>query len=949
MARHGIVRAALAPGLLGSLLAAALGAALPAIASDGVHTTYLWHMHQPIYWPDRSAWQPTRYETAYETITLGHAENDVFAIFDTDDRVAAYQWSPRDAVQMLLDLPEAGAQVSYGGALVENVTSLAQAGWNGGRYAPDWYAPYRQARGWTTSAGEPRLEPVQVGAHHAISPLMDADAVAMDLAVNQTFHDDAWGDQDLSRGFFPAEMCFSPRLIPRLVEAGIDWALVPDIHLARACADYPYDATEDNCDPPNRADQLNPPQPRYTSHFISRGVTVKVPYPFAFTPQRARHCDPATGEVHEIVVVPTAMAMSWEDGAAFMGTEHVDAIAPYNDPDRPMLVVLAHDGDNHWGGGWSYYHEAVTRFSHAAAAQGHVPSTVATYLADHPVPADAVVHVEDGGWVNADGDFGSPQFINWNWPLVGPSGQFDIPGGWAEDQRNWAVLTAAQNVVETAQQVHGATPDPERVANPVMPGTTPVERAWHFLLAGYESGYMYYGQSLDMELKATLACNEAVSEAGPVAAQGPDLTAPAIWLPQRLPWNPGGHGGGALWGYPSGDGLPLGRDFHVYTFVHDTGDLARVELMVRRDLDGTNALATWDNETYAGGGEVGPWQAIPMTRRDFPRGEPWEMPGIDFPELPAVIADQFWVHLDGYREELLDYYVEAEDTAGNVARSPIQHVWVGDGAGAPPDAFTMDGEVDAGVPAVAVGDGATLWATVREGSLYLATEAAGAAAGADRFVLVHAAGAGGATGAPWAKAGTVIPWAGFLAAEADNGWSGWFDAAEAVQDDPAWQTAHGTVLEGTVPLDHLFPGGAPDQLRLAAAAYATVDGGALRHQAPAGDGDGDLAAGEYASLDVATAAQGAPRPLRLRLAPNPFNPAVTVRLELATPRPELRVEVCDVRGRRVRLLRVGAPAGEVVLRWDGRDARGRACPSGTYLFRAHAAGVQAVARGTLVR
>ena len=39
-------------------------------------------------------------------------------------------------------------------------------------------------------------------------------------------------------------------------------------------------------------------------------------------------------------------------------------------------------------------------------------STVAEYLADHPVDADDLVHVEDGGWVDADGDFGSPQFIN---------------------------------------------------------------------------------------------------------------------------------------------------------------------------------------------------------------------------------------------------------------------------------------------------------------------------------------------------------------------------------------------------------------------------------------------------------------------------------------------------------------------------------------------------------
>jgi hypothetical protein len=30
----------------------------PAWAGTGVHTTYLWHMHQPIYWPDESTWTP---------------------------------------------------------------------------------------------------------------------------------------------------------------------------------------------------------------------------------------------------------------------------------------------------------------------------------------------------------------------------------------------------------------------------------------------------------------------------------------------------------------------------------------------------------------------------------------------------------------------------------------------------------------------------------------------------------------------------------------------------------------------------------------------------------------------------------------------------------------------------------------------------------------------------
>jgi hypothetical protein len=46
-----------------------------------------------------------------------------------------------------------------------------------------------------------------------------------------------------------------------------------------------------------------------------------------------------------------------------------------------------------------------------------------------------------------------PSCLNWNWPPVNGSGQIDIENGWAEDIRNWAVITAAQNRVETAEQI----------------------------------------------------------------------------------------------------------------------------------------------------------------------------------------------------------------------------------------------------------------------------------------------------------------------------------------------------------------------------------------------------------------------------------------------------------------------------------------------------------------
>lgn len=661
--------------LLGA--AAVLLAVSTPVAAAPIHTTYLWHMHQPIYWPDRSTWYGTPYEHAYETITLGHSQSDEFSTFNSDDRVHDYQDYPKAALQSVLDIPDAGAQVSFAGSLIQNVTSLGNAGWNGGRYAGNWWQPYRDAMAWTTSGGRRRLDPVVVAMHHSINPLVDEAVLRKMIQTQKAIMPQAWGSGALSTGFFPAEMCFSERMIPALAAEGVQWSIVPDVHIARASANYPYTANQDNCDPPNRADQINPTQPSYYVQTISRGVTTKVPAPFGFRPHYAQYVDPATGAITKIVVVPAANAMGWNEGYGLYGTGEIDAIAAQNDPAKPMLILFAHDDDNAWAGGFSYFNDNVTQFCHAAASHGYEPTTIAEYLADHPVDAADVVHVEDGGWVNADGDFGSPQFINWNWPLVNASGQFDIPNGWAEDERNWAVLTAATNRVLTAEQVSGVAPNAARIVDPTQAGTTAVEKAWHYLLAGHESGYMYYGTALDFEIKPSMAANRAVEYADPVALSGADLTAPTIWLPQRLPWNPGGKGGGSLWGYPGGAGATMTQDFWVWTFAYDVSGVDSVMLKYRIDGDGSNPQASIQNETYTGGAEVGAWQTTGMTRRTFPAGNVYNNPSINFSVLPQYIAEQFSAHVSGLTNVLIDYYVEARDEQGNVRKSPIQHVYVG--------------------------------------------------------------------------------------------------------------------------------------------------------------------------------------------------------------------------------------------------------------------------------
>lgn len=73
--------------------------------------------------------------------------------------------------------------------------------------------------------------------------------------------------------------------------------------------------------------------------------------------------------------------------------------------------------------------------------------------------------------------------------------------------------------------------------------------------------------------------------------------------------------------------------------------------------------------------------------------------------------------------------------------------------------------------------------------------------------------------------------------------------------------------------------------------------------------------------------------MRLTAAPNPFNPQVEIRAEMADSG-RARLSVCDVRGREVRILFDGVlQPGESRWRWDGCDAAGRASASGVYLLR----------------
>ena len=286
-----------------------------------------------------------------------------------------------------------------------------------------------------------------------------------------------------------------------------------------------------------------------------------------------------------------------------------------------------------------------------------------------------MVHVEDGSWFNAANDWGSPQFINWFWPLTDAVDKSKFnPNGWTEDVRNQAVLFAGENYCKMAEELNGGV----NIADVVSPNSSSsaAAKAWHFLLPGYDSGNAYYGLALDLEIKATLAANRAIAQAQTIITANPnvDHTKPSVLVPQRYPYNPGEIGFGPNYGYKK---ILNSADFSVWTLAFDVSGIQSAVLKYRVDVDGTNPIASNQNETYAGGSEVGSWFSKTMNERIFPKDNITNNPDVSFFMLPDQIANLYWAEINGISEKLLDYYIEVTDKKGNITKTKIKHVWVG--------------------------------------------------------------------------------------------------------------------------------------------------------------------------------------------------------------------------------------------------------------------------------
>ena len=597
-----------------------------------IYIAFQWHMHQPVYWPG---------ETVKQTIDANRMSYNLLEVFTS--RTGPYTNYAPGAANKLTSFDHAGAQVSFSGSLIEDLNVLEANGMAFANWKQNWNAMTSKK----TSLGNQRMDMVGFGYYHPLMPLIDSTDISYQIEKHKDAFTANFPGLPYSKGFFPPECAFEEQMIPSLVKQGIEWVMVDNAHIDRTSVGLMYEKNFSIVEP-NKADQLNA-DPGDWVKLNGLYAPGKISGGWGHRPHWMKYVDPNTGKEYRMIAMPASLLFGNEDGRGGFGALQYDLcmsqLESYNtDPDHPIILLLHHDGDNHGGGSSGYYGSNFDNFVSwlQANPSRFVCTTVQDYLDRFPPALDDVIHVEAGSWYGAGAD---PEFLKWN----GDPGNYSLNGtvlssDYSPDRNSWGVITAASNIVKTARQINPASDDTKTALN--------------YLAMGETSCYWYWDGTEDWDSHATRASNLSVTKAINVVNGGDDKTPPSIYHPQREPYNPGETEW--LTYQPS--------DFTVWTYIFDISGLTSVKLKYRTDKDGKNPLTSNQNETYTGGTEVNDWLELPMTQK--------VIPGLTN-LLPQYKADEYSARITGIKNKLVDYYVEAIDSKGNIARSYIFHTWVG--------------------------------------------------------------------------------------------------------------------------------------------------------------------------------------------------------------------------------------------------------------------------------
>ncbi|HMP77098.1 MAG TPA: glycosyl hydrolase family 57 [Kiritimatiellia bacterium] len=569
----------------------------------GIHK----HMHQPYYRAaDPAFW-----------------DGEKTSIFD--QRAGPYSSFIPAAVRQYVEggLAHAGLSTSWSGSLIEQLDRCEREGLCYGHFA-DWKNELRAIAREKTALGNPRVDFTAFGFFHPLMALIPGRNIVRQIEEHRTLIRSAFG-VEASRILFPPETAFHVRMIPALVEAGIEAVIYDSIHRSRACRNYPYGGPQEGMLPPNPAEQENP-EARDWLALQNVWAASKIS-PSLLRPEYIRYEDP-DGKVHTIIGVPAERYLGNEDARGGFGAlqypvvfgqlyDHIVQHGGY-DPRHPPFFLLHSDGDNYGGGSDGYYRHNTGQLVEWLKRDPRFElTTVRDYLQQFPPDPKQTVHVEPGSWSGADN--GDPQFAKWFSRYRDP---------YSPDLNSWAVLTALQNAVHSLED-----------ANPNAPG---LDRARRLMLTAETSCYWYWtGQEL-WDAQVTDAANAALGlirgELDALLQAGRETTGPAIFPPWVLPENPGGKtwGSGGLW--------DAGRAATLHTFIHDISGLRSARLVLR-----------------AGGKE----STLPLQDRGA------------YPSRtsPAAVAHLFTCVLPEGAGDVR-YFVEAEDSRGNKSRSSLDRIFL---------------------------------------------------------------------------------------------------------------------------------------------------------------------------------------------------------------------------------------------------------------------------------
>lgn len=571
----------------------------------GIHK----HMHQPYY---RAA-------------DPGFHDGGVDEIFAT--RAGAYRHFINMAVSQYQQLPYAGLSMSWSGSLFEQLDRASREGLAHGAYSGDWKEELRRAANMRTSGGHPRAAFSAFGFFHPLMALIPPRNIKAQILRHREFIEQEFGIP-ASTILFPPETVFHVRMIPALLEAGIEGVIYDSIHRYRSCMEYPYAGREEGMLPPNRAEQENPAVADWLQlHNVWAGSKIS---PSLLRPEYIKYTD-VEGAEFKIVGIPAERYIGNEDARGGFGAlvypdvlgQVLNALEQSSqyDPAHPPFFLLHSDGDNYGGGTDSYYGSNTGAMVEWLKGDPRFELTTVRDYLDHfpPDPANAV-HIEPGSWSGADN--GDPQFMKWFSGYNNP---------YSPDLNSWAVLTALQNAVHTLQDA--------RVDN----GNT--QTAERLMLTAETRCYWYWtGQDI-WDSQVTEAANAALglvrADLEAVISSGKDTTGPTIFAPWVTPENPGGK----TWG--NNCLADAGRTGIVHTFIHDVSGLRSARLFIRTDAG------------------KGPEREIPFVDKGrYPtRTGAVSSATLFEAELPEGIGD-------------IRYWIEAADHNGNISRSALERVFL---------------------------------------------------------------------------------------------------------------------------------------------------------------------------------------------------------------------------------------------------------------------------------